>query len=305
METATKHNDRESAHIGWSSEEETLLVREVQAIREAGLPLKSAFERVANKTGRRPNSIRNYYYARVNEGAIMGGEGVHNPAFVPFTDEEIRALVRHVLREQARGKSVRACTLEMGGGDNRAMLRFQNKYRSVIRQNPALVRDVMREMEAVGEPVFDPYSQTPGARKVGRPRKSAGSLLEAVGGVVNELDRVEGLDVAAFFESLGALALAASKGSMASERLREVEQTEDAMRLLEENRQLKEDNARMAKELTEQRARFMRLLTYFRQLTEINREFLGLNSVVKVSNLSGYVNELTQNLAGCEEWMSR
>ena len=108
--------------------------------RAAGLPLKTVFERVAAKTGRKPNSIRNYYYARVKESGRAASEALHSAAFVPFSEEEMRMLMRTVLTEQAKGVSVRACTLAMGKGDTKTMLRYQNKYRSLLRTNPAFVK---------------------------------------------------------------------------------------------------------------------------------------------------------------------
>ena len=58
------------------------------------------------------------------------------------SEEEMRALLRTVLAEQAKGISVRACTLNMGKGDTKTMLRYQNKYRSLIRTNPEFVQKV-------------------------------------------------------------------------------------------------------------------------------------------------------------------
>lgn len=145
-----------TARPGWSETEEKLLFERAQKARERGQPLKSVFDDVARVTGRKPNSIRNYYYARVKEGACESA-AFHSAAFVPFTREEVRALMRTVLAAQARGMSVRACTLNMGEGDTRKMLRYQNKYRAVVKGDPALVREVIRTLEAEGVPAYDPY----------------------------------------------------------------------------------------------------------------------------------------------------
>ena len=70
---------------GWSDDESRLLWETADEAQQQGLPLKAVFERIAEKTGRRPNSIRNYYYAQVQkrEG------GAQRPArFVPFTQQE-------------------------------------------------------------------------------------------------------------------------------------------------------------------------------------------------------------------------
>lgn len=297
------YTQQPSARLGWSAEEDALLFEAVRRARTEGAPLKAVFDEVAGHTGRRPNSIRNYYYARVKQGGDASVQISHNPAFVPFSEEEIKQLLTTVLGAQARGVSVRACTLEMGDGDNRAMLRYQNKYRSLLKSNPALVRRVAQEMREKGLPTYDPYEKAMPSRRAGRPRKQSGSLLDVVGGVVNQLDRVEGLDVSAFFESLGALAISAAKGAAAQQRLQSLNGGEDAALLMEENQELKAQLGNQKQELNAQRDRFATLLGYFRQLMDINREFLGMTSVTKVSSLSNYIRELSRNVEDCEKWM--
>ena len=172
------------ASSGWKEEEEALLWEEVRRAREEGRALKSVFDGVAERTGRKPNSIRNYYYARAKENP----EQIHHPAFVPFTQEEIWDLLVTVLSEQAKGVSVRACTLKMGEGDTRAMLRYQNKYRALVKNNPPLVREVIRYMRENGMPCADPY-ECEQTRKAGRPRKER----EAEGGRSALAQEVENL----------------------------------------------------------------------------------------------------------------
>ncbi len=161
------------ARTGWRADEETLLWNEVKKARDEGRALKSVFDIVASETGRKPNSIRNYYYARARENPE---ESQRSPAFVPFTEEEIWDLLVTVLGEQAKGISVRACTLQMGANDTRAMLRYQNKYRSLVKTNPELVKEVVRYMRERDIPCIDPYEDGRLARHAGRPRKESGSL---------------------------------------------------------------------------------------------------------------------------------
>ena len=141
---------------GWQNDEESLLFNAVKAAREQGRSLKSVFDYVAQQTGRKPNSIRNYYYAKARE--TPGHE--HSPAFIPFSQEEMWDLLTKVLGAQARGRSVRACTLEMGEGDTKAMLRYQNKYRALIKNDPVLVKEVVRYMRENDMPTVDPYERT-------------------------------------------------------------------------------------------------------------------------------------------------
>jgi hypothetical protein len=195
----------EGTRTGWKQEEENLLFEEAAKAQEENRPLKSVFDIVALKTGRKPNSIRNYYYARIKENPQCHQR---SPAFIPFRQEEIWDLLVNVLSEQARGVSVRACTLKMGRGDTKAMLRYQNKYRSLIRTNEPLVREVVRYMKENNMPCIDPYEDLPsGCRRVGRPRKE---------------DPRE-ISLQTLLGSISQLARLAEEGAQAKARLAELE----------------------------------------------------------------------------------
>jgi hypothetical protein len=153
------------SRAGWDREEQSLLWNQVTTTREAGQPLKQAFENMARLTGRKPNSIRNFYYAKVKEGEFTPtGE---RSAFTPFSDQEIEMLLESVLCAQARGLSVRSITMQLGNGDRKAMLRYQNKYRSLIKNSPEAVFAALDRLRARNEPWYDPYSQ-PRVHKAGR-----------------------------------------------------------------------------------------------------------------------------------------
>ncbi|MEA4898379.1 hypothetical protein ACH6CV_05090 [Bacillota bacterium Meth-B3] len=138
---------------GWSDRESNLLWEAADEAQQQGLPLKAVFERIASETGRRPNSIRNYYYAQVQKRS--GAE--ERPArFVPFTEEEVTKLMDQVLRARAKGHSVRSCLQKMAGGDHSLMLRFQNKYRSVIKARPELVSETVERLRGEGLDVYPP-----------------------------------------------------------------------------------------------------------------------------------------------------
>jgi len=134
-------------HSGWSEDESSLLWQAADEAQAQGLPLKQVFENIAEKTGRRPNSIRNYYYAQMR--ARDGGRA-RAARFVPFTEEEVRALVETVLRHKAEGQSVRACLQQMAGGNHSLMLRYQNKYRSVLRSRPEIIREALDQLKSEG-----------------------------------------------------------------------------------------------------------------------------------------------------------
>ena len=62
----------------------------------------------------------------------------------------MRSLLKSVLRARAQGQSVRACVMALSQGDHARMLRYQNKYRSLLKKRPELVEEICRELEAEG-----------------------------------------------------------------------------------------------------------------------------------------------------------
>ncbi len=84
-----------SGKTGWTQHEQDILFEQAKKARDLGLPLKAAFDQTARLTGRQPNSIRNFYYAKIKEEGLEAPMGAS--AFIPFTDEEIRHLLEQVL----------------------------------------------------------------------------------------------------------------------------------------------------------------------------------------------------------------
>lgn len=258
------------AHAGWTEAEDALLFDLAERARQAGRPLKSVFDEMAKQSGRQPNSVRNYYYARVKSGGEAGGR--HSPAFVPFTEEEAEQLMETVLLAQAEGESVRSCTLRLGGGQQRAMLRYQNKYRSLIRSDPALVRRVMEKLRSEGRPVFDPYTE-PRAHKVGRPRKQDRPAADIAAEVVDALENVDGLDVPALLNALGRLAVGATGNA---QRMRQMET-----------------------QLLHERERSKVLMKCFSELLRVNTEFLQAPMKSRAAKLSDYLRDLESSVRPC------
>lgn len=165
-------------HNGWSEEENALLWQEVRACCDQGQPLRAAFDRLAARTGRKANSIRNYYYAAVKAGQapedVPTGRAL---PFQPFSSEEIDLLLREVLMAQGKGISVRACVTAMGGGDRSAALRLQNKYRALLKSHPDRVRGVLAELRSEGLPCADPYRR---ARALARENPTHPASAEAL-----------------------------------------------------------------------------------------------------------------------------
>ena len=139
-----------------------MLERTVSEAAQTGQSLRSVFERVSEELGRKPNSIRNFYYAQLR--TQEGGAAPRALPFETFAPEEVEQLVERVLTARGQGKSVRACVRELSGGDKTRMLRYQNKYRSTVRTRPELVHRVMDRLSEQGVPFVSPYPQKESAQ---------------------------------------------------------------------------------------------------------------------------------------------
>ena len=78
---------------GWTEEETEQLFEEARKAGEQGRPVKSVFAQIAALTGRKPNSIRNYYYLKLKENSSLA-----KAAFVPFEEEEVEPLTEIVAK---------------------------------------------------------------------------------------------------------------------------------------------------------------------------------------------------------------
>jgi len=151
-------NTAHLSHSGWTEEETRRLWQEIEDASRTGVPLRDVFDRMGQALGRKPNSVRNYYYMQLRPQ----GDGRFRRAspFETFTQEEIHALLRAVLSARAQGQSVRSCVSSLAGGDRTLMLRYQNKYRSILRKKPDLITRVCEEMQAEGLPCPPPVTVT-------------------------------------------------------------------------------------------------------------------------------------------------
>ncbi|MBE5781276.1 MAG: hypothetical protein E7328_05580 [Clostridiales bacterium] len=195
-----------AGHMGWQEEEKELLKAQVEQVRLKGLPLRTAFEQMAEATGRKPNSIRNYYYAAVKEGSLTAPRT--RAAFTPFCEEEIESLIEQVLSAQARGVSVRSITMTLAQGDKKAMLRYQNKYRSMVKHNPEEVLRIHDRMAAEGKATFNPYLE-PKPHRSGR--KSALPMDDTLKGLAHSLKDIKAIDAGVFLEQLATIIDLASR----------------------------------------------------------------------------------------------
>lgn len=143
---------------GYTKEEAQSLVKYVCEGRGQGKTLTRIFEEYAKSSGRARGSVRNYYYALLkstdNEEVkkILEGTELKAEDIQPFTDEETDKILRAILKEKSKGVSVRRAVLNLANGDDKLMLRYQNKYRNVMAKQPEKIQSLMKE---AGYPVYD------------------------------------------------------------------------------------------------------------------------------------------------------
>ena len=136
---------------GYTKEEAQSLVKYVCEGKGQGKTLTRIFEEYATKSGRARGSVRNYYYAllkstdneevkKILEGTALKAEDIR-----PFTDEETDKILRAILQQKSNGISVRRAVLNLAGGDDKLMLRYQNKYRNVMAKQPQRIEKLMKE----------------------------------------------------------------------------------------------------------------------------------------------------------------
>ncbi len=264
-----------SLRTGWKDDEKLLLWDEVKKAQKIGAPLKRVFEAVARQTGRKPNSVRNYYYMKVKET----GEIEQKPStFIQFSREEIYELLRTLLAAGARGESIRGASLKLAGGDKTLMLRYQNKYRSLIKCARSLVEMVMADMEQDGEKYLNPY-ETQKSTAVRENRY----IPESVARALSSAD----VDVKAFFKGLAKIAsLAAASAEAEQELLRAEAQTESVRK---ENAALSANVRDLSAKLKKEMERSVKAASLYQQLMKMNAspELKNIESLAGLGELLG------------------
>lgn len=130
----------------WKNQEVKDLFSIVENFKNSNKALKEAFAEHARKYGRRPNSVRNYYYHEIDnlsaDDARLKKLGIdlskHEKSEIAyFTEGEQKALMERIDRMVRDGVSVRKACFTLSNGDVTKMLRYQNKYRNYLsKQKP-------------------------------------------------------------------------------------------------------------------------------------------------------------------------
>lgn len=270
------HSFEIALRTGWKDEEKLLLWDEVKKAQKIGAPLKRVFETVAQKTGRKPNSVRNYYYMKVKET----GEIEQKPTtFTPFTKEEIYTLLRTLLAAGAKGESIRGASLKLAGGDKTLMLRYQNKYRSLIKNGRPLVEKVMADMDRDNEKYLSPYESQRSLAPVGKESKY---IPESVVKALMTLD----VDVRSFFKGLAKIAGMAVVKAHTEEELRQMST---------QNETIKKENAVLNSRLKKEMEKSLKAASLFDELLSLNTKTLETKDLESLTGLSEWLKEGARN----------
>ena len=119
-----------------------------------GLNLTETFIKFAQKTGKAKGTIRNMYYALVKHSLTdkeftkkyLGGTPLAVNKIVEFDEKTEQNLIEQILILKSQGKSVRGAILELANGDSTLALRYQNKYRNILKNQPERIKERAKEL---------------------------------------------------------------------------------------------------------------------------------------------------------------
>ncbi len=142
---------------GYTEEEAKNLVEYIKEGKQKGKTLTYLFEAYGLQHGRAKGSVRNYYYALMkNEKGderivkLLDGSSLSVEKIREFTEEETDEALRSILAEKSKGLSVRRAIFNLSDGDDKLMLRLQNKYRNTLKKQPQRIAALAAEMGLEG-----------------------------------------------------------------------------------------------------------------------------------------------------------
>ncbi len=138
---------------GYTEEEAKTLVDYIKEGKRKGKTLTYLFETYGMHHGRAKGSVRNYYYALMkNEKGderivkLLDGSSLSVEKIREFTKEETDEVLRSILAEKSKGISVRRAIFNLSNGDDKLMLRLQNKYRNTLKKEPHRIAEIAKQM---------------------------------------------------------------------------------------------------------------------------------------------------------------
>ena len=155
---------KEEKIFGWSFSLAKSLIMSV--LQNDKKPLTFVFKKFALENSRATHSVRNYYYKLIEtlqaDKKLLSRFNLSNDEvkklfnshhFSSVTEKELLLKILPLKNQ----KSVRSACLQLAKNDTNLMVRYQNKYRNLIRNKKAEVIKVMEELTKKGIKTRNPY----------------------------------------------------------------------------------------------------------------------------------------------------
>ena len=134
----------------------------IKHIKESKGSLKKAFKGYAERKGKSVGTIRNLYYAIVKLSntdeefckKYLSGTPLTSNQIEFFTKEEEKSVLKEIFLLKAEGYSVRNAINKITHGNQKLSLRYQNKYRDLMKNKKGLALSVIEEIKKE-DPSFD------------------------------------------------------------------------------------------------------------------------------------------------------
>jgi hypothetical protein len=153
--------------FGWDIEQTKSLISFI--LQNKTRPLSQNFHIWAKKNNREAHSVRNYYYklqkeVKTNDLFLkeMGVKEEETKSVFErkhFSPGDERFLLENVFL-LGKEMSVRKACLKLSNGDRNLMLRYQNKFRKLLKNKQELVEEVIEKLRKNGSEIKSPYKET-------------------------------------------------------------------------------------------------------------------------------------------------
>ncbi len=153
---------------GFSDSEAKKFINFIKKGVQDGKDLTKLFKEYSLVSGRAQGSLRNYYYKTVNDckkdsklKTKLGVTSEMYPTFIKaFNESEEESLLKEVLLGLGNGKSVRSTISKLANNNECLALRYQNKYRNLLRDKREFVMQVASTIKDKNGINVNPYENT-------------------------------------------------------------------------------------------------------------------------------------------------
>ena len=138
------------------------LISECKDAKENGKSLVKIFDTFAKKYNKASGTVRNLYYKIVTNKDKFFIEteipSILKPAFFKeFTRAETKSIVKTILINKTKNTSVRQSVYKMANGNEKLALRYQNKYRNLLKSQKETVINIAKSISEEYGVNVNPY----------------------------------------------------------------------------------------------------------------------------------------------------